>query len=94
MYSSFKYQNPLNLAHSLNSGQAFRWRIEKESSQKWFNGIVDNELIKIRNICNISIEEKKFRPMKNFAKVTGITLLILITLLRLGSTEQGRMKRL
>ena len=32
--------------------------------------------------------------MKNFAKVTGITLLILITLLRLGSTEQGRMKRL
>ena len=43
---------------------------------------------------NISIEEKKFRPMKNFAKVAGITLLILITLLRLGSTEQGRMKRL
>jgi len=32
--------------------------------------------------------------MKKFAKVAGITLLILITLLRLGSTEQGRMKRL
>jgi len=32
--------------------------------------------------------------MKNFAKVAGITLLIVITLLRFGSTEQGRMKRL
>ena len=38
--------------------------------------------------------EKKFPPMKNFAKVAGITLLILITLLRFGSTENGRMKRL
>tara|TARA_Y100001960_G_C14775171_1_gene882691 strand:- start:2271 stop:3125 length:855 start_codon:yes stop_codon:yes gene_type:complete len=67
MYSSFKYQNPLNLAHSLNSGQAFRWRIEKESSQKWFNGIVDNELIKIRRISDEIqlIHNDNFSPIES-----------------------------
>ena len=43
---------------------------------------------------NIHIERKKFRPMKKFAKVAGITLLVIVTLLRFGSTENGRMKRL
>lgn len=52
MLSSFKYTNPLNLSHSLNSGQAFRWRIEKKSSQKWFNGIVERKLIKIRMVSD------------------------------------------
>ena len=67
MYSSFKYQNPLNLAHSLNSGQAFRWRIEKESSQKWFNGIVGNELIKIRRISDEIqlIHNDNFSPIES-----------------------------
>ena len=67
MYSSFKYQNPLNLAHSLNSGQAFRCRIEKESSQKWFNGIVDNELIKIRRISDEIqlIHNDNFSPIES-----------------------------
>ena len=67
MYSSFKYQNPLNQAHSLNSGQAFRWRIEKESSQKWFNGIVDNELIKIRRISDEIqlIHNDNFSPIES-----------------------------
>jgi len=46
------------------------------------------------DIGTILYREKNFCPMKNFAKVAGITLLILITLLRFGSTENGRMKRL
>ena len=52
MYSSFKFEGPLNLTHSLNSGQAFRWRIEKESSHTWFSGIVGKELIQIRNVSD------------------------------------------
>ena len=32
--------------------------------------------------------------MKKFAKVAGITAIVAIALLRFGSTEQGRMKRL
>ena len=48
----------------------------------------------IENKVIITVERKKFRPMKNFAKVAGITLLVIVTLLRFGSTENQRMKRL
>ena len=66
MYSSFKYTNPLNLSHSLNSDQAFRWRAEKKSSQKWFNGIVENELIKIRRVSDEIqlIHNDEFSPVE------------------------------
>jgi len=32
--------------------------------------------------------------MKNFTKVAGITLLVIVTLLRFGSTETNRRRRL
>jgi len=48
----------------------------------------------IENKVIITVERKKIRPMKNFAKVAGITLFVVVTLLRFGSTENGRMKRL
>ena len=48
----------------------------------------------IENKVIITVERKKFRPMKKFAKVAGITLLVAITLLRFGSTQNQNMKRL
>ena len=48
----------------------------------------------IENKVIITVERKKIRPMKNFAKVAGITAVVAIALLRLGSTENQRMKRL
>ena len=48
----------------------------------------------IENKVIITVERKKFRPMKNFAKVAGITAVVAIALLRFGSTENQRMKRL
>ena len=48
----------------------------------------------IENKVIITVERKKFRPMKKFAKVAGITAVVAIALLRFGSTEQGSMKRL
>ena len=43
---------------------------------------------------NNSREKKNFCPMKKFTKVAGITAVVAIALLRFGSTENGRMKRL
>ena len=48
----------------------------------------------IENKVIITVERKKFRPMKKFAKVAGITAVVAIALLRFGSTENQRMKRI
>ena len=43
---------------------------------------------------NKDMKKKNFPTIKNVVKVAGITLLVVVTLLRFGSTENGRMKRL
>ena len=40
---------------------------------------------------NKGMKKKNFPTIKNVAKVAGIILLIVVTLLRFGSTENGRM---
>ena len=64
--------------------------LHRESNHKLAHRAVpcrENEFI-------IQVERKKIRPMKKFAKVAGITAVVAIALLRFGSTENGRMKRL
>ena len=41
----------------------------------------------------ITVDRKKFRPMKNFAKVALGFVFVTVAILRYGSTEKGRMKR-
>ena len=48
----------------------------------------------IENKVIITVERKKFRHMKKFAKVAGITAVVANALLILGSTENQRMTRL
>ena len=45
----------------------------------------------------ITVDRKKFRPMKKYAKVAGKILfglaVVTVAILRFGNTENGRMKR-
>ena len=67
-------------------------------SAKKRRGQLLNRLLPLPNVgvfCyNKDMKKKNFPTIKNVAKVAGIILLIVITLLRFGSTENGRMKRL
>ena len=43
---------------------------------------------------NIGMDKKNFATLKSITKVVGIILLLVVAVLRFGSTENGRMKRL
>ena len=52
---------PFDLASSLESGQAFRWIREEEGASGWFSGVVQGNLIKIRQTSRGEIEFRSSR---------------------------------
>lgn len=54
---------PFDLAASLESGQSFRWIREPEGSDGWFFGVVQGNLIKIRQTGRGAVEFHSSQPV-------------------------------
>ena len=53
---------PFNLAASLESGQAFRWVREQEGPDAWFSGVVQGNLIRIRQSGRGTVDFQSSQP--------------------------------
>ena len=55
---------PFDLAASLESGQAFRWIREQEGAHGWFSGVVQGNLIRIRQTNQGTVEFHSSQPVE------------------------------
>ena len=55
---------PFDLAASLESGQAFRWIREQEGAHGWFSGVVQGNLIRIRQTNRGTVEFHSSQPVE------------------------------
>ena len=53
---------PFDLAASLESGQAFRWSREQDGADGWFSGVVQGNLIRIRQSSRGTVEFQSSQP--------------------------------